>query len=296
MSILIVDAHTHRYPEEVRNNPTAFAIRQKENHWLELVKPAGKKSLQGWVSGERMQSDMQAANVSQAVLQGWYWENPSSCKLQNDWYARWILQDPEKFIGFVSIHPKLDQPIDELKKRQDQGFSGIGECHPWVQGSSVRNKQWISCMEFACQQGWPVTFHVTEPVGHDYPGRVATPFEDFIWLSKELPELKIILAHAGGLFPFYELNSKLRPTLKNFYYDLSACPLLYDHNLYRKLLDVVGINKLLWGTDYPLRIFPKIQEGPDFITFKNVIKEEALLTDAEESAIFGKNFLSLLPC
>ena len=28
-----------------------------------------------------------------------------------------------------------------------------------------------------------------------------TPFEDFLWLAREFPDLKIILAHAGGLFP-----------------------------------------------------------------------------------------------
>ena len=44
-------------------------------------------------------------------------------------------------------------------------------------------------MEFAAENGWPVTFHVTEPVGHNYPGRVPTPFEDFLWLTREIPEL-----------------------------------------------------------------------------------------------------------
>ena len=94
-------------------------------------------------------------------------------------------------------------------------------------------------MQFASEMGWPVTYHVTEPVGHEYPGRIPTPFEDFLWLVREFPELKIILAHAGGLFPFYELNPMIRPELKNVYYDLAACPLLYEPSLYRKLIEVV---------------------------------------------------------
>ena len=61
----------------------------------------------------------------------------------------------------------------------------------------------------ASYAGWPVTYHVTEPVGHEYPGRTPTPFEDFLWLAREFPDLKIILAHAGGLFPFYELIPKI---------------------------------------------------------------------------------------
>ena len=243
-----------------------------------------------------MIADMDKSEVERAVLLGWYWENPETCELQNQWCSQWIARDPERFIGFFSLHPELQNPIESLKRSMDLGFLGIGECHPWLQGASIQNENWMKCMEFAAAEGWPVTFHVTEPVGHDYPGRVQTPFEEFLWLARQLPELKIILAHAGGLFPFYELNPKIRPVLKNVHYDLAACPLLYDPEIYRKLIDVVGVEKILWGTDYPLRIFPARQKEPDFITFKNLVLEEAELSESERDAIFGNNLLALLPC
>ena len=68
---------------------------------------------------------------------------------------------------------------------------------------------WLECVKFASENGLPINFHVTEPVGHDYPGRIPTPFE-FSMVGMQIPELKIILAHAGGLFPFYELNRRLK--------------------------------------------------------------------------------------
>ena len=293
---MIIDAHTHRYADEVLSDPIAFAQKLGENHWLELTAPREKKSLQGWISGEEMIEDMQNAGVNKSVLLGWYWESPETCILQNNWCADWISKNPNEFLGFVSLHPNIPNPLDELKKRRDQGFVGIGECHPWVQGGSPKNENWIRCMEFASDVAWPVTYHVTEPVGHEYAGRIPTPFEDFLWLAREFPDLKIILAHAGGLFPFYELNPKIRPELKNVYYDLAACPLLYEPSLYRKLIEVVGPEKILWGTDYPLRIFPKTQKEPDFSTFKDFVENEAKLNDSEREAIFGKNLLSLLPC
>lgn len=293
---MIIDCHTHRYPEEVIRDPVSFAKSLNEDHWLSLVKPDKGKSLQGWASGMTMIEDMQQAGINKSVLLGWYWENPDTCILQNNWCAKWILENPNKFFGFVSLHPKTPNPLDELKKRQDQGFLGIGECHPWAQGASPKNTNWIKCMQFASDNGWPVTYHVTEPVGHEYAGRIPTPFEDFLWLVREFPELKIILAHAGGLFPFYELNPKIKTELKNVYYDLAACPLIYVPSLYRKLIEVVGPEKILWGTDYPLRIFPKGQKKPDFLTFKNLVENEAKLNNSEKEAIFGKNLLSLLPC
>lgn len=293
---MIIDAHTHRYPDEVIKDPIAFAQKQNENHWLELISPKGKTSLQGWANREKMLGDMDHAKIDQAVLLGWYWENPETCELQNDFFTQCLQQDPSRFIAFLSFHSSLPNPIEELEKRRDQGFLGIGECHPWVQGSSPKDPVWMNCLEFASNAGWPVTFHVTEPVGHEYPGRVPTPFEDFQWIAGQFPNLKMILAHAGGLFPFYELNPKIRPALENVYYDLAACPLLYESSLYRKLIDVVGHKKILWGTDYPLRILPKHQPEADFSSFKDLLCQEAELTQEEQDAIFGNNLLSLLPC
>lgn len=292
----MIDAHTHRYPDEVIQDPVSFAEKRQEFHWLDLVRPAGKTSLQGWANREKMLNDMDEAKIDRCVLLGWYWENQETCQWQNDYYATCLDQDPNRFIGFASFHSGLANPVEELERRRDQGFLGIGECHPWVQGSSPRDPIWMNCMEFASNAGWPVTFHVTEPVGHEYPGRVPTPFEDFLWIARQFPDLKIILAHAGGLFPFYELNPQIKSELTNVFYDLAACPLLYESGIYRQLIQVVGCEKLLWGTDYPLRIFPKTQKEPNFSSFQEIICREGKLNDEEKAAIFGKNLLSLLPC
>ena len=117
----------------------------------------------------------------------------------------------------------------------------------------------------------------------------------FIGWPGEFPELKIILSHAGGLFPFFELNPKVRRRSTNIYYDLSACPLLYEPTLYQKLIDVVGYEKILWGTDFPLRIYPAQQSHPDF----SLLQEESSAIRAnptQRNALFGGNLLSLLPC
>ena len=293
---MIIDAHTHRYSQEVIDDAQGFARSNKELHWLELVDPGNPHSLQSWSSRERMLGDMDQAQVERAVLLGWYWENPETCRVQNDWHAKWIEEDPDRFYAFATIHPEMKNLTSELNQRKEQGFVGIGECHPWIQCSSLRNSSWKKIFSFASENGWPITFHVTEPVGHDYPGRTPTPLEEFLHLAREYPDLKIILAHAGGLFPFYELNPKIRPDLKNVYYDLAACPLLYDSSLYGKLIDVVGYEKILWGTDYPLRVFPKIQEIPDFSSTRESILKSTSLNNLEMDSIFGSNLLSLLPC
>lgn len=291
---MIVDAHTHRYPPEVFEDPKLFANARGEEDWLELVQPTKGPILQGWADRTRMIADMEEAGIDRCALLAWYWEKPDTCRLHNDWHARWIKEDPDRFYAFAAVHPEMNEPLEELQKRHEQGFSGIGECHPIAQGFSMRDPTWLACMEFASEKGWPVNFHVTEPVGHDYPGRIPTPLEDFLWLARQFPELKIILAHAGGLLPFFELNPRLKPELSNIHYDLAACPLLYEASLYRLLIDTVGHEKIIWGSDYPLRVFPQKQKTPDFLTFRNEVLEKAKLSEIEQNAIFGLTFLSLM--
>jgi len=285
---MIIDAHTHRYPDEVIANPKAFAERTGEQIWLRMVAPQTSPSLQGWSDRQTMLKDMDDAGVNRCVLLGWYWENVDTCLEANQWHRRWIQQDPERFIAFLSLKPGIPKITDYLKQAKEDGFSGIGESHPWVQGFSMKDPEWIQAMEFACAQGWPVNFHVTDPHGKDYPGKTLTPMEDFIWLANELPDLTIILAHAGALWP---IDQKMP---NNIYYDLAACPLLYPSNIYQKLIRAVGSDRILWGTDYPLRIYPAQRKEPDFASFLDEFKCSVSPSSSELAGMLGGNLLHLL--
>jgi hypothetical protein len=61
------------------------------------------------------------------------------------------------------------------------------------------------------------------------------------------------LAHwGGGLFFYHLLKKAVKETLKNVYYDTAASPFLYDSRIYRYAKDLIGLDKVLLGTDYPL--------------------------------------------
>ena len=138
-----------------------------------------------------------------------------------------------------------------------------------------------------------MSFHVSEPVGRPLTERAPTPFEDFQWLAETYPELKIILAHWGGLLPFFELNTHMRKAFANVWYDVAASPLLYDSRIFRAVVDAVGADKILYGSDYPLLLYPTHRKEPDFNTFLEEIRLSGL-SEQEREKILGGNFARLL--
>ena len=98
------------------------------------------------------------------------------------------------------------------------------------------------------------------------------------------PDLDLIYAHWGGGLPFYELMPDVRKALAKVRYDCSASPYLYSPDVYRVVLDAVGREKILFGSDFPL------------ISPERYMEEMAGLglADEDRSAIMGGNAAVLL--
>ena len=70
---------------------------------------------------------------------------------------------------------------------------------------------------------------------------------------KTFPETTWILAHWGGGLPFYGLLKKEAPeVLRRVYFDTAASPYLYRPAIYRLAAEMVGPEKILFGSDFPL--------------------------------------------
>jgi predicted TIM-barrel fold metal-dependent hydrolase len=253
---MIIDCHTHAYPSELVTNPRDWAKAQRESHWADLVAPVDRPSIQGWSNLDSMLASMDLACVDQAVLLGWYWEHESTCRWHNEAMAKWMQAAPERLIGFAAIYPN-ENVIDQLETAKNLGFRGVGELHLGVQDFDTAKSHWQAMARWCVENDWPINCHATEAAGHDHPGSFPTPLQDFVCLAEAEPDLKLILAHWGGGLAFFEQNPKLRKSLENVYYDCAASPLLYDMDIFRNMVGLVGIDKLLFGSDYPLRVFPQ---------------------------------------
>ena len=76
----------------------------------------------------------------------------------------------------------------------------------------------------------------------------------------------------------------MREALENVYFDTAASHLLYEPAVYRRVIEAVGVHKVLWGSDFPLTSQARALERT----------REAGLADDELAAVLGSNAAELL--
>ena len=283
------------YPPVIQANPIAWARRADEPYWGALVGDNAKGStIQGWASVDQLLADMDAAGIDKVVIQGIYFRHHHNCISLNDWTLACCRQHSDRLLGFATVQPLAgQQALDEVKRAVDGGLRGIGEILPVAQGHSMRDEAFLAVVELAIALKIPLCLHGAEPVGHHYPGRADTPLQDYVWLAEQYPDLKLILAHLGGLLPFYELNRVVKKIMQNVYFDTAAVPLLYQPQVYKLITSVVGPDRILFGSDYPLLLYPRQTHVPEFTGILTEIQNSGL-SKAQLSLLLGENIKQLL--
>lgn len=288
----VIDAHTHLYPHEAIADPVAWGLKRGETHWARLV----TQGPQGWADDETFLVAMAEAEVDLAVLLGWYWESIATCREQNAFLAGRVKAHPNRFAGFASVQPNAGASanLELLNEAAELGLCGIGEVHPSAQGFSLKDETWLEICRWAQEKKWPINLHVTEAAGHDYSGRVETPLMDYVWLAEQFPEVSFIFAHWGGGLPFYTLNTRVRKALRNCFVDTAASPLVYSKEVWNQVISLYGHERILFGTDYPLRLYPRKEKQPSISSLKREM-EGQVVAPAVRAAIMGQNMAKLLP-
>lgn len=291
----IWDSHVHLFPPEIYRNWDRYAVRDETFANLTRKPANGKGTEEAWVDIEESLACAQEAGVHGLVMQGWYWNDAGMMRLHNDYMAEAVHKYSDRLKGFISVNPKFgEEALAELERCKDMGFSGIGELGPGGNGYDFEDQDFLAVLDWARVHDMPVCIHCGEPVGHKYPGKDMTSLAPLPELIKKSPDLKLILAHMGGGLPFYEMNPRYRKAFGNVRYDMAANPLLYDIRSIRAVIAMVGPERLLYGSDFPLLLYPSKCRRADFTLFLEDIRKNAGLTAEEESRIMGDNLLEFL--
>ncbi|HEX8218149.1 MAG TPA: amidohydrolase family protein [Chloroflexia bacterium] len=244
---MIIDFHTHVFPDEVRADREGFLEREA---WFGSLYADPKRKL---ASAEDVVASMEEAGVDRTVVLGFPWRDGGLCKEHNSYLLDAVRRYPDKLIGFGIVQPLDAGDAKELDRCLSGGLMGMGEIGPDSQRYDLEAR-WVlaDSVEVLQHHDRPLLTHSSEPLGHDYAGKGTVTPPRLLKLASNFPELKIVMAHWGGGLPFYELMPEVRETLRNVYYDTAASTYLYSFDVFPIVVQLIGSGRILWGTDFPL--------------------------------------------
>ncbi len=259
---MVIDVHTHLFPDEVRKDRSSFCRRDGA---FKTIYGNEKSRLAG---PEDLLEMMDRNGVHRSVICGFPWQDAGLCREGNDYLLHASAKYPNRLIPFASLPIRSPRVAEKVLDRcLAQGMGGIGELAFYQRGISQEDIKRLSfILRPLAGQGIPLLLHVNEPVGHDYPGKTPQDLQMIYQLLLALPDMVIILAHWGGGFFFYELMPEVAQAAKNVFYDTAASPFLYRPQIYGVAAKIIGPDRILWGSDYPLlspaRYFREMEASP----------------------------------
>ena len=191
----------------------------------------------------------------------------------NEIVFKTVKKYPDKFLGWIFVNPRgKKNQVDEFEKYKDlPGFIGV-KAHPfWHHFTPV---ELAPVAERLAKTGKPLIIHA----GFGEEG-------NFEALLNKVPDLKLILAHAG--FPGYGDTWKKILPLKNVYMDLSQTSYTSERATL-KSVEMFGADRLFFGTDGPFGF-----HGEDHHFDHGYIKRriERMFSDAKvRDKLLGRSF------
>jgi aminocarboxymuconate-semialdehyde decarboxylase len=282
---MIVDFHVHMLDEHVfraSTNKTVFS--GFGAHPASEPRPGVRELLLRSMRPEAVIEDMEARGIDMAVvtsstvLQGTSWADPQTdlelCRRCNATAAEWEARYPKKLVSSVVL--PLQDPALSLKELDSKtrvinassSYNGVylGDpvYHPfWEAVSDIGATVWIH--PEGVRDPWFQRYALWNSAGQSIEEAKVMASLIYEGVLHRYPRLKIVIAHGGGYFPHYlgrmDRNHANRPdTVKNtggrkpseflraFHYD--TC--VYDPQVLKVLLERIGADRLVMGSDYPV--------------------------------------------
>jgi hypothetical protein len=277
---MIIDCHTHIFSGDMRKNRAVLC--EKDEGFSSIYKNPKARM----IGAEDLIASMDETGVDRSVVCGFSWGSSDICSLHNDYLLNSVSRYPDRLIAFVAVSlTDAERAERDLERAIRRGAKGVGEVAFYSREMSPEDiDRMTSVLTLMEKEEIPLLLHTNEDIGHSYPGKGRTPLKRFCELPSRFPGLCVILAHWGGGLPFYELMPEVAKGMGRVYYDTAASPFIYSSGIYAAVSGIVGPDKILFGSDFPL-ISPKRYFAE---------MERSGLSEEDRRKILGLNFLRLL--
>lgn len=285
----VIDFHCHMLEEEVlrqSHNKTvltgfgafpgaATQANNAETH-RRMIDPAAQIA-----DMDRLGIDVNVISAS-TVIQSTAWADPATAlaleRRSNDRVAQWCAQYPGRFVGSFTLPMRdLDASLKEMERCvRDLGLPVANLCAQY-DGVYLGEERFMPFWEAVRDLGvvawvhpdgtrdlWFQTYGMWNSIGQSIEEVKVMTSMIYGGVVERYPELRIVMAHGGGYFPhnlgrldrnvtnrpdsMKNISKKPSAYLRSFYYD--TC--LYDPSVLAALIRIVGADRIVMGSDYPV--------------------------------------------
>ena len=286
----IIDAHSHLWLKQdtVVDGQRIYTTNRGRSMFFD----GERQMLPPFMADGRNTAEVFIANMDYAQVGGAVVVQEVIDGYQNDYLAEVAQKYPDRFfvcgmprLGLESVEAEklitADDILSDVKILYSRGFKGIA-----IPGHRVRRPlaDLLPAMKF--MEANQMIFSMCLA---DDERQIA----EFQQLIAECPNLKIAIGHFGLATTKNWKNQILLARNANVFIESGGITWLYNSEFYpfpsavkaiREAADLVGIGKLMWGSDYPRTICAiTYRMSYDFVLKTNE------LTDSEKSAFLGGN-------
>lgn len=243
----VIDAHVHLFaPGQVARRAELVAT---DPTFAELYRDPKAKLA---VAADLLRA-LDRAGIDRAVAAGFAFAHPAEVEGQNHALVDAARASGGRIIPLATVNLAHAGWRTAAEAALRAGARGFGELRPHNQGWDPLGPASHDLCDLAGAAGVPLLWHVSEPVGHRYPGKAGgiSPVE-LCELAAAHPGTVMIAAHLGGGLPFYLQMPEVRAAIGNLYFDTAAASLLYDEGTVARVVGLAGPGRVLFASDFPL--------------------------------------------
>lgn len=262
--MMIFDSHVHIYPEKIA---AKAAKTIGEFYDIPMAFDGSIPSLL---------KNCEEAGISRCLVHSVATTHEQVRKI-NDFIASSVAENPDKFVGFGSLHPSMsaDEEDEEIKRMILLGLRGI-KLHPDFQKFNIDDKHAMELYE-VIDGRLPILFHTGDKrFSYSSPQRLAVA-------AKRFPRQKMIGAHFGG-YTEWDAAQQCLLDIENVYVDSSSSLFAISPEKAKRYIEAFGSKRVFFGTDYPMWNGREELERFDKID----------LTDSEREQILSGNICRFL--
>ena len=226
--------------------------------------------------------EMVRSGVERCIVRGLFWRDPERIKQQNAYLAEVAQANPDRFYPMAVLPSPYDvDPVEVVRSLRDEMGFRMFEMIPSWHGYKMDDGAAEPALAEAERSGMIVGVEVDHMIRD--PRSVDTAYSALSVMRRH-PDLRMLVAHLGGLLCLYGHNSDVVGDLSNAYF-VTSVPKTPQWIKYA--VESIGPQRVIFGTDYPFNI------GSNQTDLRDAIREIGL-SDEDEAAVLGGNLGELL--